>query len=155
MAITTFLVPHLNIVTRLSVTSRLVPGWVVSGSIGAGPFSVSCCVSGVWQIGDGGRINRTSSLPLNTLFKEYTNVRTRWKLFNMTTMWLSQKTNKNKPQDILPSVFGRVPRYVVKLNFPTNAFFIGLHSDNFACEPLLIDTNFNQKTFICQKQVHR
>lgn len=53
--------------TRLSVTSRLVPGCVVSGSMVASPFSASCWVSGVWHTGDGGRMSRTSSLPLNTL----------------------------------------------------------------------------------------
>lgn len=37
----------LIMVTRLSVTSLLVPGWVVSGSMVADPLSVSCWVSGV------------------------------------------------------------------------------------------------------------
>lgn len=53
---------------------------------------------------------------------------------------------------ILPSIFRGGSRYVVKFNFPTNTLFIRLHGDDFACIPLLIDTYFNQQTFIWRRK---
>lgn len=136
-------------VTRLSVTSRLVPGWVVSGSMGAGPFSVSCWVSGVWEIGDGGRISRTSSLPLNTLYREiHTCIR-----FESPAMSSKTCSESNIHTDcILPSIFRGGPRYVVKFNFPANTLFIRLNGDDFARIPLLIDTYFDQQTLIWRRK---
>lgn len=52
---------------------------------------------------------------------------------------------------ILPSVLRCGSGYIIKLHFPANALFIGLHSDDFAGVPLLVDAHFHQQTFICKK----
>lgn len=51
----------------------------------------------------------------------------------------------------LPSVLRCGSGYIIELHFPANALFIGLHGDDFAGVPLLVDTHFHQQTFICEK----
>lgn len=135
-------------VTRLSVTSLLVPGWVVSGSMVASPFSVSCWVSGVWQTGDGGRISRTSSLPLNTLHTHTNTHRGARRSIGCRGTRMGFITHNETRRAAVPSVFGSGSRHVIKLHFPANALFISLHRDDFACEPLFVDAHFNQQTLI-------